>query len=63
METQDYSITRHEFLKAMVDHLETNPIFVLPPIPEEQRWVCFQPPLADYPQQRFYSYLTKPTWV
>ena len=61
METQDYSITRHEFLKAMVDHLQTNPIFVLPPIPEEQRWVCFQMPLVDYPQQRFCSYLTKPT--
>ena len=61
MDTQDYSITRCEFLKAMVDHLETNQIFELPPIPEEQRWVCFQPPLVDYSQQRFCSYLTKPT--
>ena len=60
METQDYSITRCEFLNAMVDLLETNQIFELSPIPEEQRWVCFQLPLVDYPQQRFCSYLTKP---
>ena len=60
METQDYSVTRHEFLHAVVEHIETIPVFELPPIPEEQRWVCFKPPLVDYPQQKFYSYLTKP---
>ena len=62
LETQDYSVKRHEFLHALVDHLETNPVFELPPIPEEQRWVCFKPPLVDYPKQRFCSYLTKPIW-
>ena len=41
LETQDYSVKRHEFLHALVDHLETTPVFELPPIPEEQRWVCF----------------------
>ena len=60
VETQDYRVTRCEFLNAMVDVLEDNTIFELPPIPEEQRWLCFQPPLVDYPQQRFYSYLAKP---
>ena len=60
VETQDYTVTRHEFLNAMGDILENNTIFELPPIPEEQRWLCFQPPLVDYPQQRFYSYLVKP---
>ena len=44
----------------MVDHLGDNTIFDLPPIPEEQRWSCFQPPLVDYPQQSFHSYLFKP---
>ena len=49
MQTQDYTVTRHEFLNAMADLLENNTIFELPPIPEEQRWLCFQPPLVDYP--------------
>ena len=49
METQDYTVTRHDFLNAMVNILEDNTIFELPPIPEEQRWLCFQPPLVDYP--------------
>ena len=44
----------------MVDILEDNTIFDLSPILEEQRWLCFQPPLVDYPQQRFCSYLAKP---
>ena len=37
VETQDYTVTRREFLNAMVDLLENNTIFELPPIPEEQR--------------------------
>ena len=61
METQDYMLTRHEFLNAMSDVLEHNTVFDLPAIPEEQRWLCFQPPLVDYSQQRFCSYLLKPT--
>ena len=32
VETQDYTVTRHEFLNAMVDLLENNTIFELPPI-------------------------------
>ena len=60
VETQDYTVTRHEFLNAMSDVLEENRVFDLPPIPEEQRWLCFQPPLVDYSQQRFCSYLLKP---
>ena len=60
METQDYTVTRHEFFNAMVDLHENNTIFELPPILEEQRWVSFQLPLVDYPQQRFCSYLAKP---
>ena len=60
VETQDYTVTGHEFLNAMVDILEDNTIFELPPILEEQRWLCFQPPLVDYPQQRFFLYLAKP---
>ena len=61
VETQKYSVTRHEFLHAVVDHLETTPVFDLSPIPEERRWICFKPPLVDYPEQRFCSYLTQPT--
>ena len=61
METQKYSVTRHEFLHAVVDHLETIPVLELPPIPEERRWICFKLPLVDYPEQRFCSYLTQPT--
>ena len=61
VETQKYSVKRHEFLHAVVDHLETIPVFELPPIPEERRWICFKPPLVDYPEQRFCSYLTQPT--
>ena len=49
LETQDYRITGHEFLNAIVDVLGENTTFELPPIPEEQRWLCFQPPLVDYP--------------
>ena len=60
LETQDYTVTRCEFLKAMVDLLENNTILELSPIPEEQRWICFQLPLVNYPQQRFCSYLTQP---
>ena len=60
VETQDYTLTRHEFLNAMSDVLEDNTVFDLPPILEEQRWVCFQPPLVDYSQQKFCSYLLKP---
>ena len=36
LETQDYKVSRHEFLHVVVDHLETNPVFDLPPIAEEQ---------------------------
>ena len=60
VETQNYSVKRHEFLHAVVDHLETIPVFDLPSIPEEWRWICFKPPLVDYPEQRFCSYLTQP---
>ena len=60
METQDYTVTRCEFLAAIVDLLENNTIYGLPPIKEEQRWLCFQLPLVDYPQQKFCSYLAKP---
>ena len=34
METQDYSVTRHEFLHAVVEHIKTIPVLELPPIPE-----------------------------
>ena len=61
VETQNYSVKRHEFLHAVVDHLETIPVFHLPSIPEERRWICFKPPLVDYPEQRFCSYLTQLT--
>ena len=61
VETQNYSVKRHEFLHAVVDHLETTPVFDLLPIPEERRWICFNPPLVDFPKQRFCSYLTQPT--
>ena len=60
LESQDYKITRHEFLRDMVDVLGDNTILELAPILEEQRWLCFQPTLVDYPQQRFHSYLVKP---
>ena len=61
VETQKYSVKRPEFLQAVVDHLETIPVFELPPILEERTWICFKLPLVDYPQQRFCSYLTQPT--
>ena len=60
VETQNYSIKRHEFLHAVVDHLETTPVFELSSIPEERRWICFKPPLVDFPEQIFCSYLTQP---
>ena len=59
LETQHYTVTRCEFLKAMVDLLENNTIFEMSPILEEQRWICFQPPLVDYPEQRFCSYFDR----
>ena len=52
--------TIHEILDTMVNLLENNTIFELLPIPEEQRWIYFQLPLVEYPQQRFCSYLAKP---
>ena len=61
VETHRYKIPRHEFLHALVDHLDTIPVLELPPIPEERTWKCFKAPLADYPNQRFHSYLTHPT--
>ena len=61
VETQKYKVPRHEFLHAVVDHLETIPVLELPPIPEERTWICFKAPLVDYPEQRFCSYLTHPT--
>ena len=60
LESQDYKITRREFLRARVDFLGDHTIFDLPTITEEERWLCFQLPLVDYPQQRFRSYLVKP---
>ena len=60
LESQDYKITRREFLRARVDFLGDHTIFDLPTIAEEERWLCFQPPLVGYPQQRFHSYLVKP---
>ena len=60
LEPQDFKITRSEFLRALVDVLGEDTIFELPSIPEEQRWLCFQPPLVGYPRQRFHSYLVKP---
>ena len=59
VETQDYTLSRPKFLNAMSDVLEDNTVFDLPPILEEQRWVCFQPPLVDYSQQKFCFYLLK----
>ena len=61
VETHNYSLKRHEFLHAVVDHLQTTPVFDLSPIPEERRWICFKLPLVDFPEQRFCSYLTQPT--
>ena len=61
VETHRYKISRHEFLNAVGDHLDTIPVLELPPIPEERTWICFKAPLVDYPNQRFHSYLTHPT--
>ena len=61
VETQKYKVPRHEFLNAVVDHLDTIPVLELPPIPEERTWICFKAPLVDYPDQRFCSYLMHPT--
>ena len=61
VETQKYKVPRHEFLLTVVDHLDTIPVLELPPIPEEQTWICFKAPLVDYLEQRFCSYLTHPT--
>ena len=61
VETHQYKTSRHEFLHAVVDHLDTIPVLELPPIPEERTWICFKAPLVDYPEQKFHSYLTHPT--
>ena len=61
VETHQYKVSRHEFLHAVVDHLDTIPVLELPPIPEERTWICFKAPLVDYPEQTFHSYLTHPT--
>ena len=61
VETQKYAIKRHEFLDAVLDHLEKITVMELTSIPEEWTWICFKAPLVDYPEQRFCSYLMHPT--
>ena len=46
LESIDYNITRWEFLRARVDFIGDHNIFDLPTIAEEERWLCYQPPLA-----------------
>ena len=58
VETHKYKLSRHEFLHAVGDYLDTIPVLELPPIPEERTWICFKSPLVDYPEQKFHSYLT-----
>ena len=44
----------------MVDLIGDHNIFDLPTIAEEERWLCYQPPLAADAHQRFHSYLVNP---
>ena len=60
LESIDYKITRPEFLRARVDFIGDHNIFDLPTITEEERWLCYQPPLAGDAHQRFHSYLVNP---
>ena len=62
LECIDYKITRQEFLRARVDFLGDQNIFDLPTIAEEERWLCYQPPLSGHAQQRFHSYLVNPKY-
>ena len=60
LEYIDYKITRWEFLRAMVDFVGDHNTFDLPTITEEERWLCYQPPLTGDVHQRFHSYLVNP---
>ena len=59
-ESIDYNITRQEFLRARVDFIGNHNIFDLPTITEEEKLLCYQPPLAGNAHQRFHSYLVNP---
>ena len=60
LESIDYKLTRWEFLKAMVDSIGNHDTFDLPTIAEEERWLCYQPPLIGGVHQRFGLYLIEP---
>ena len=60
LESIDYRITRQEFLRAMVDFIGDHNTFDLPTIAEEERWLCYQPPLTGDVHQKFRSYLVDP---
>ena len=47
LESIDYTITRWEFLRAMVDFIGDHNISDLLTITEEERWLCYQPPLVE----------------
>ena len=60
LESIHHRITRREFLRAMVDFIGDHNTFDLPTIAEEERWLCYQPPLTGDVHQRFCSYLLDP---
>ena len=59
-ELTDHTLTSWEFLKAMVDSIEDHDTFDLPTITEEERWLCYEPPLTGGVHQRFRLYLIDP---
>ena len=60
LKVTDHTLTRQEFLKAMVDSIEDHDTFDLPTITEEERWLCYEPSLIGGVHQRFRLYLIDP---
>ena len=57
LEVTDHKITWWGFLKAMVDSIQDHDTFDLPTIIEEERWLCYEPPLTGCMHQKFRLYL------
>ena len=46
----------------MVDSIENHDTFDLPTIREEERWLCYEPPVTECVHQRFCLYLIDPKY-
>ena len=60
LEVTDHKFTQQGFLKGMVSSIKDNVIFNLPPIKEEEKWQCYESPLAKYVHPKFCLNLIDP---